>query len=153
MGLPLSARAPNLPRVDDEERFEELLEVLSELREANEEVPVVVEGARDVGSLRQLGLAGHIIPLHSGATLFALAEEIAAQADEVILLTDWDRKGQTLFESLRAALAANGVRVEGRFRDDIRRTSRPTPNDVESLANVVRRGLERYHQKDLGDLA
>lgn len=139
--------------MDDQERFEQLLEVLSELREANAEAPIVVEGARDVSSLRQLGMTGHIIPLHSGTTLFGLAEEIAAQADEVILLTDWDKKGQTLFETLRDALVANGVKVEGRFRDDIRRASRPTPNDVESLASVVQRGLERYHQKDLGDLA
>jgi 5S rRNA maturation endonuclease (ribonuclease M5) len=138
--------------VDDAERFEGLLEVLAALREANEERPVVVEGSRDVVSLRLLGLEGHIIPLHSGDPLFQVAESIAAQADEVILLTDWDAKGQTLFEQLRAALAANGVKVDGAFRDDIRHAIRPTLKDVESLAGHVQRGLERYHGKDLADL-
>jgi len=138
--------------VDDEERFERLLEVLRDLREANEETPIVVEGIRDIASLRALGVSGHIIPLHSGEPLFQVAEAISDQADEVILLTDWDAKGQTLFESLRASLAANGVRVEGRFRDDLRRSIRPTLNDVESLASYVARNLARYHRKDLGDL-
>jgi len=138
--------------VDDEERFDRLLDVLLELREANEETPIVVEGARDVASLRLLGLAGHIIPLHSGEPLFQVAESIAAQADEVILLTDWDAKGQTLFDSLRTALAANGVKSDGKFRDDLRHHIRPTLKDVESLAGYVQRNLERFHRKDLADL-
>lgn len=140
-------------RVDDGERFDELLAVLDELREANEGTPIVVEGIRDVASLRELGLSGHIIPLHSGDPLFTLAEEIAAQADEVILLTDWDAKGQTLFDSLRAALAANGVKSDGKFRDDLRHWIRPTLQDVESLAGYVAKNLARYHQKDLADLS
>ena len=137
--------------MDDAERFERLLEVLEQLREANEEMPIVVEGARDIISLRQLGLAGHIIPLHSGVPLFQVAESIADQADGIILLTDWDTKGQTLFESLRAGLAANGVKVDGAFREDLRHWIRPTLKDVESLAGYVQRGLERYHGKDLAD--
>ena len=138
--------------MDDEERFERLLEVLAELREANEETPIVVEGARDVASLRTLGCSGHIIPLHSGDPLFQVAESIAAQAESVILLTDWDAKGQRLFDTLRAALAANGVPSDGRFRDDLRHCIRPTLNDVESLAGYVARTLARYHRKDLADL-
>lgn len=139
--------------MDDEERFELLLDTLADLREANEETPIVVEGTRDVASLRRLGMAGHIIPLHSGEPLFTLAESIADQADEVILLTDWDAKGQSLFEALRAALHANGVRCAGSFRDDLRHAIRPTLKDVESLATHVQRGLERYHRKDLADLS
>ena len=138
--------------VDDEERFDNLLAVLEELREANEQTPIVVEGARDVASLRLLGVTGHIIPLHSGEPLFQVAESVAGQADEIILLTDWDTKGQILFDSLRAALAANGVRTVASFRDDLRHWIRPTLKDVESLAGYVRRNLARYHRKDLGDL-
>lgn len=138
--------------VDDEERFDDLLEVLAELRETNEQVPIVVEGSRDVASLRLLGFTGHIIPLHSGEPLFQVAESIAAQADEIVLLTDWDAKGQRLFDGLRAALAANGVRTHGRYRDDLRHSIRPTLKDVESLAAYVQRNLERFHRKDLADL-
>lgn len=138
--------------MDDAERFENLLLVLDELREANEETPIVVEGARDVVSLRALGFTGHIIPLHSGDPLFQVGEAIAAQADEVIILTDWDMKGQQLFEALRTALAANGTRADGKFRDRLRHWIRPTLKDVESLAGYVQKGLERFHGKDLADL-
>lgn len=129
-----------------------LLDVLLELREANEETPIVVEGARDVASLRLLGFTGHIIPLHSGEPLFQVAESISAQADAIILLTDWDTKGQILFDTLRAMLAANGVKSDGKFRDDVRHSIRPTLKDVESLASYVARNLARYHRKDLADL-
>lgn len=137
--------------MDEEERFDLLLEVLGELREANEETPIVVEGVRDVASLRLLGLAGHVIPLHSGGPLFQVAESIAQQTDEVILLTDWDRKGGILFDQLAANLAANGVRVDGAYRDRLRHAIRPTLNDVESLASYVARGMARYQRRDLGD--
>lgn len=125
-----------------------LLEVLDELREANEETPIVVEGVRDVASLRLLGLTGHIIPLHSGEPLFQVAETIAQQTDQVILLTDWDRKGGILYDQLAANLGANGVRIDGRFRDDLRHAIRPTLNDVESLAGYVARGRARFRRGD-----
>lgn len=139
--------------MDDAERFEALLDVLDELREANLEMPIVVEGQRDVASLRLLGLTGDIIRLHSGEPLFQVAEEVASQAKAIILLTDWDRKGEILFEQLSAALAANGVRVEKRWRSDLRHHIRPTISDVESLASYVGRKLAEHHRRDLGDLA
>lgn len=138
--------------MDDEERFEELLAVLAQLRAVNEATPIVVEGKRDVASLRRLGIGGRIVVLHSGDPLFRVAETLGAQAREVVLLTDWDSKGQRLFEELAAKLAANGCRVVGTFRDDLRHAIRPTLSDVESLATYVERNLARYHRKDLGDL-
>jgi 5S rRNA maturation endonuclease (ribonuclease M5) len=138
--------------MDDAERFEALLGVLGELREANLTTPIVVEGQRDVASLRLLGLKGEIIPLHSGEPLFQVAEEIATQAKSVILLTDWDRKGELLFDHLAMALGANGVRVERQWRDDLRHRIRPTIPDIESLASYVGRKLAEHHRRDLGDL-
>ena len=48
---------------------------------------------------------------------------------EVILLTDWDRKGDQLFEKMRAFLAANLVRANGEYRDKIRLWMRPPVRD------------------------
>ena len=137
--------------MDDAERFEILLERIEELRARNEEEPIVVEGLRDIASLRSLGMEGHIIPINSGVPLFQVAEAISQQADAIILLTDWDAKGQTLFEALRTALLANGVKVDGEVRVELRHAIRPTIPDVESLASYVQRGLERFHGKDLAD--
>ena len=130
--------------MDDAERFELLLEVLDELRHANETTPILVEGQRDITSLRALGMKGQIVALHSGDPLFNVAESLGAQTKEIILLTDWDHKGQQLFDRMRAQLAANGVKSNVRFRDDLRHAIRPTLPDVESLAGYVKRGLERH---------
>lgn len=138
-------------RVDDEARFEELLLVIDDLAERNVEVPIVVEGRRDVESLRQLGCNGVIVALHTGENLFALAERLASEAREVILLTDWDRKGAALHDQLAANLGANGVRIDASFRDDLRRFQSPPVKDVESLATYVERNLQRYHRRALGE--
>lgn len=130
--------------MNDAERFELLLEVLDDLRETNKTTPILVEGQRDIASLRALGMPGQVIALHSGDPLFNVAETLGAQTKEIILLTDWDSKGQQLFDRMRAQLAANGVKAVVRFRDDIRHAIRPTIPDVESLAGYVKRGLERH---------
>lgn len=145
-------RGAHAEHVDEAERFDALLEVLDELRDANDTTPIVVEGQRDVASLRLLGMGGDLIALHSGVPLFQVAEAIAQESKGVILLTDWDRKGDILFEQLSAALAANGVKVDGRLRDEIKHHIRPTLQDVESLASYVGRRLAEHHQRDLGDL-
>lgn len=139
--------------MDEAERFDALLLVLDELAQANASVPIVVEGQRDVASLRRLACRGDIVPLHRGEPLFELCENLSRRTGEVVLLTDWDRKGGQLFDSLEAAFAACGVRVDGAYRDKIRFWMRPPVRDVESLAGYVARGLERYHRTTLEERA
>ena len=139
--------------MDDEQRFERLLEVLDELAAENLSTPIVVEGLRDVASLRRLGCAGDVHTLNAGMTLHARAERIAGRTAWVILLTDWDKKGDQLFASMREKLAANGVRADGAFRERLQLWMRPPVKDVESLADYVARNLARYHGKDLADLS
>lgn len=139
--------------MDDEQRFERLLEVLDDLVAENLTTPIVVEGRRDVESLRALGCAGDVHALNAGASLHERAEALAAGASWVILLTDWDRKGQQLFESMRDKLAANGVRADGTFRERLQLWMRPPVKEVESLADYVARNLARFHGKDLSDLS
>lgn len=135
--------------VDDQARLDALLVVLEELGEANLTTPIVVEGKRDVASLRRLGCRGEVWVLHAGDPLFQVAEGIAAQTREVILLTDWDRKGGILFEQLRQGLVANGVRVVETFREKIPLWVRPPLKDVESLASYVERQLETFYRVGL----
>jgi 5S rRNA maturation endonuclease (ribonuclease M5) len=137
--------------MDDEERLERLLEVIAELAESNRETPILVEGRRDIESLRRLGCMGEIHALHAGKTLHDRAEFLAGSATEVILLTDWDRKGEELYEAMRVRLAANGVRAEGSFRDKIRLWMRPPVKDIESLAGYVARAMARLHGRELGE--
>lgn len=137
--------------MDDEERFERLLEVLDELAIENLETPIVVEGQRDVKALRILGCAGAIHAINAGDSLHDRAESFAAGTRRVILLTDWDRKGDQLFDMMRGKLHANGVRADGDFRDKIRMWMRPPVKDVESLATYVARNIARYPGVHVGD--
>lgn len=137
--------------MDDETRFERLLEVIADLVAANLTTPIVVEGRRDVEALRALGCAGTIHAINAGATLHERAERFAAGTTWVILLTDWDRKGQQLFDAMRSKLHANGVRADGDFREKLQMWMRPPVKEVEDLALYVARNLARYHAKDLGD--
>ena len=139
--------------MDEADRFERLLEVLEELAEANETVPILVEGKRDVTSLRLLACRGVIEPINQGAPLFTLCEGLATKTKAVILMTDWDRKGGVLYETLQASLTACGVKVDGAFRDKIQFWMRPPVKDVESLASYVGRGLARFHESSLEERA
>lgn len=130
--------------MDDEQRFERLLDVIEDLVAENLTTPIVVEGRRDVEALRRLGCAGQVHPIHAGATLHERAEHFAAGTTWVILLTDWDRKGQQLFDVMRVNLAANGVRADGEFRDKLQFWMRPPVKEVEDLASYVERNRLKY---------
>lgn len=119
----------------------------------NETTPILVEGKRDVHALRNLGCRGTVVPLHNGQPLFNVAEDFSREAGDVILLTDWDRKGDQLSEVLEANLAANGVRVDVSFRLRIRDIVASQLKDVESLLPHVRRNLARFHQRTLDEHA
>ncbi|UCH88435.1 MAG: hypothetical protein JSV49_09245 [Thermoplasmata archaeon] len=84
-------------------------QLISELIESNKTLPAVVEGDRDEASLRILGLTGTILKLNIGLSIFNFCEKLT-EYQEVIILTDWDRKGKELREKLKAALIANGIR-------------------------------------------
>jgi 2,5-diamino-6-(ribosylamino)-4(3H)-pyrimidinone 5'-phosphate reductase len=73
--------------------FEEIKKALSELMEENKKTPIVVEGDKDVFSLRKLGITGEIITTNSGLSIIDFCDKIANNYREIILLTDWDKKG------------------------------------------------------------
>jgi 5S rRNA maturation endonuclease (ribonuclease M5) len=80
--------------------------LLRELALLNDEIPVIVEGRRDVAALRRLGLKGAILTLHCGQTVAAFGEQIARRFPSVILLLDWDRRGRLLHAQLTRHLEA-----------------------------------------------
>ena len=133
-----------IPRVDEVERFENLLRVVADLAEENEGTPIIVEGRRDLESLRKLGCQGRIIVLHTGGTLVEFSETVGREARRAILLLDWDTKGATLQESLGRGLEAAGVRVNGRYRDELKRWINAQAKDIESLAPYVERGRRKF---------
>lgn len=123
---------------EDRERLEQVEDLLERLREENEAVPVIVEGPKDKRALRNLGLAGRIIKVNHGGSVFALCEVIARNHDEVIVLMDWDRTGGQLTRLLKEGLDANQVTANTEFRRELARLTRKDISDVEGMDTYLR---------------
>lgn len=93
--------------------IEEVELALDELVELNNTIPVIVEGVKDRRALRSLGLTGKIITINKGISLSDLADQVSEQYDEVIILSDWDRRGGSLCRRLKELL-------KGRVTYDVR---------------------------------
>lgn len=88
----------------EDRRAERILEVVKALNEVNKFVPIIVEGKRDRRALRSLGITGEVILLHGGKTIYEFCEDILKQHERVILLLDWDERGEALQKSLSSHL-------------------------------------------------
>jgi len=122
-----------------EERLEQLGKALEELDNLSENLPVIVEGARDVAALRKLGISKNVIPLNKGKSIFTFCEDLAKRSKAAVILTDWDRRGGQLARMLKEGLEANGVRVNDRIRTHIVILSKKEIKDMESLPTFIER--------------
>lgn len=84
----------------DWERAEKIKKVLHYLYEINKFVPIIVEGKKDRKALKDMGFDGQIITLHSGKSIYEFSENIANRFDKVVLLIDWDEKGEELYSKI-----------------------------------------------------
>jgi 5S rRNA maturation endonuclease (ribonuclease M5) len=91
----------------------EFLSALEKLSSSNKSI--VVEGRKDKAALQQLGINNTIFTINK--PLFALAEEIAATTNDIIILTDLDKKGRELYGRLSTLLQRLGVRIDNQYRE------------------------------------
>lgn len=102
-----------------EEKKEELEEWARKLAESDK--AVIVEGEKDRKALAFFGIT-KIFTLKK--PLYAVVEGISENADEVVILTDFDRKGKELYGRLKKDLQKNGVKVDRYFREFLQRKTR-----------------------------
>jgi len=116
------------------ERIEELLSELSEY--SGRGAIIIVEGKRDVLSLKRLGIEGNF-ELATHQSLFNFSEKIARLGNEVVILTDWDRRGDILAIKLSGYFQSFGLKPELEIRNKLRLISQKEIKDVESLYTYV----------------
>jgi len=127
------------------ELLTELLEKLAS--ESTKGVPIVVEGQKDIGALRQLNVEGKIVSSKtSGKSFLDILTEIEdLKVHEVILLLDFDRRGVEWTHRLKQHLEKTRIRpnltywnelygLVGRDLKDIE----GLPAFIETLANKTR---------------
>jgi len=90
--------------MDDLQRLEDLDILLSELREENNTIPIIVEGEKDIVALRKLEMTGEIIRFNTGQSIPDFCDSIAEKYQKIILLTDWDWRGGRLGSSIKKHL-------------------------------------------------
>jgi 5S rRNA maturation endonuclease (ribonuclease M5) len=116
------------------ERVEELLSELSD--HSGRGAIIIVEGKRDILSLKRLGIEGDF-ELATRDSLFNFSERISELGREVIILTDWDRRGDLLAVKLSEYFENFGLKPELQIRNKLKLISQKEIKDIESLYNYV----------------
>ncbi|HMK46843.1 MAG TPA: toprim domain-containing protein [Methanocella sp.] len=125
--------------IDECERLEQIQQIIDELRDRSLcGAVVLVEGRRDREALELLGVRGEIVTT-SHRQLLSLAEELARAGAEVIILSDWDDRGDEVARQVQIYLEADGIKPDLRIRDSIKGLVRKEIKDVESLYNYMER--------------
>lgn len=127
-----------MPSITDTERSARLREVFEDLQELNKRIPVIVEGKKDAYALRSLGLMGDIIVLNNGQNLYDFCYDVSQQHSKVILLLDWDRKGEDLNKTLAHNLKGHWEEFSS-FRDILRILCQKEIKDIEGIPALLRR--------------
>jgi len=109
-------------RLTENERA--LIETIETLDSKYQNLLVIVEGKRDATVLRSLGLKAPIIKTQTRLPRYKLVEEIVAKAGkdgQVLILTDFDKKGREIHKLIDKELQLSGVKTLKRERRIIRK--------------------------------
>ena len=118
---------------DPREELEELTWLLEELRDRPDNQVILVEGLKDRAALTALGVEGEIWQVQGPNSIFSIAERLALENKQAVILTDWDRKGGQLAHLLRSSLNANGIRFDDHIRLRLVILAKKDIKDIESL--------------------
>lgn len=127
--------------------YESLEELIASLQDASAEgAVIIVEGRRDESALRSLGIKGPVMSASHRSAL-DLAEDAARNYSQVIILTDWDEKGEEMALNIEQLLRSVDSRADMDIRNRLKRLVRKEIKDVESLDFYVERMRGIYGSK------
>ena len=111
--------------------------ILLELIDENKKTPILVEGEKDIQALQNLGVKGIIISVNSGISLIDFCDKIADKYNEIIVLTDWDKKGgylcHTIIKNLEGRVKCNTYYREILAKNSMIRTVEGLPSWIETM--------------------
>ena len=103
----------------------------------NEDIPIIVEGSRDVGALREMGFEGVILKVNNGQSLEDFSSEISSQYSEVILLFDWDSRGFYLTKRIFSLLSSMGTKCHTELWNFLRKYSIGSVEELPSYLKIL----------------
>ncbi len=108
-------------------------EIISELKSSNK--LIIVEGIKDKRALKKLAVNNYIVVL-SKKPIFAVIEDISKITKDVVILTDFDKKGKELYGKLNSGLQRLGVKVDHYFREWLQRNTKLS--HIEGIAKYIK---------------
>jgi 5S rRNA maturation endonuclease (ribonuclease M5) len=128
--------------MDYKKSLENLEKTISELQDENEKIPIIVEGDKDIEALRKLNINGTIISVNTGTSLTDFCDKIADKYSDIIILTDWDRRGGYLCHTIRKNLEGR-VNCNIHFRsifakNSMIRTVEGLPSWIDTMKEKIR---------------
>jgi 5S rRNA maturation endonuclease (ribonuclease M5) len=119
----------------DDHRIDKMVDAITAVIELSSNgVPVLVEGKRDEGALKELGVEGRIIRVRQyRKKIFELGEELSS-FKSVMVLTDFDREGEDLAEEIERQLHLWGVQTV--MREKVRSAISWATRQIEGLSKV-----------------
>lgn len=97
---------------EKQERFLAILDSLAE--ESKSGIPIIVEGKKDVKTLRKLGIKGIILTCKTnGKSFFNIISEVKqVKTSKVILLLDFDKRGKEATRYFQQNLEHNKIKCD-----------------------------------------
>jgi 5S rRNA maturation endonuclease (ribonuclease M5) len=124
--------------------IEALEDLISALLEASQRgAAIIVEGRRDKMALQSLGASGPVI-MASSKSILDMAEDAASQYQEIVVLTDWDEKGEEMALLIEQHLRSTKSLANMEIRSRLKRLVKKEIKDVENLGFYVERMRELY---------
>ncbi len=132
--------------MDYKKSFEDLEKALFELREENKKIPIIVEGEKDREALQKLECNGEIISVNAGISLTDFCDRLAGDYKDIIILTDWDRKGGYLCHTIRKNLEGR-VNCNTYYREIIAknamiRTVEGLPSWISTMREKINKNID-----------
>ncbi|WP_406660040.1 toprim domain-containing protein [Methanolobus sp. ZRKC3] len=118
-------------------KLEAMDEIMDDLLQyAENDAVIIVEGIKDVRALNSLGIKGHF-ELATHHSLSNFCERIAREHNNVVILTDWDRRGNILKGKLVRNFHSLGVNPDVILRKRLFLLVQKEIKDVEGLPSYI----------------
>jgi len=114
--------------------------LLKELDKAKDYL-VIVEGKKDLATLKHLGFKKIFVINQSGTSLPEKIEQIQLANEKVCILTDFDKKGKELYLLFKSKLSELGVKQDNKLRSLLLKQK---ISHIEGLASFLEHEKEKY---------
>ncbi|MBS3816829.1 MAG: hypothetical protein KGY76_04630 [Candidatus Thermoplasmatota archaeon] len=129
------------------EELEGILDILERIKNERGDIPIIVEGKKDVKALQSLGIQRKIIKIKRGESIFRIIEELRDEHEKVIILTDWDASGGGLCYKIKKACEANTIAYDVEYRKQVIKFLKKEVKDVESIPSFIERAEKEIYSR------